>query len=143
MIGYLDTSAFLPLLVTEPTSGACRRFWNDAHAVVSVRLMYVEAAAALAQANRMGRIDTGAHGQALRRLDRLWGEMDVIDVDEPLVATAADMANALALRGYDAVHCAAAALLADDDLVAAAGDQKLLAAWSKAGVATYDTTGEP
>jgi uncharacterized protein len=37
------------------------------------------------------------------------------------------------------VHCAAAAHLADDDLVAAAGDQRLLTAWSKAGVATYDT----
>ncbi|MCO1654483.1 type II toxin-antitoxin system VapC family toxin [Pseudonocardia humida] len=139
MIGYLDTSALVPLLVAEPTSAACRRFWDDSDAVVSVRLAHVEAAAALAQAKRMDRLDGAAHGRALHQLDRLWAEMDVIEVDEPLTATAADMADLLALRRYDAVHCAAAAHLADDDLVAAAGDQRLLAAWSKAGVATYDT----
>lgn len=50
MIGYLDASAFVPLLIAEPGSAACRRFWNDADSVVSSRLLYVETAAALAQA---------------------------------------------------------------------------------------------
>ena len=54
MIGYLDTSAFIPLLIDEPTSEACRRFWDDADVIVSSRLLYVETAAALAQAGRMG-----------------------------------------------------------------------------------------
>lgn len=55
MIGYLDTSAFVPLLIDEPTSAACRRFWDDADEVVSSRPRYVETAAALAQARRLGR----------------------------------------------------------------------------------------
>ncbi|MGH8828501.1 MAG: hypothetical protein ACRDVZ_13095, partial [Jiangellaceae bacterium] len=35
VIGYLDTSAFVPLLVAEPSSESCRRFWHDADAVVT------------------------------------------------------------------------------------------------------------
>ena len=30
MIGYLDTSAFVPLLIDEPSTKACMRFWDDA-----------------------------------------------------------------------------------------------------------------
>ncbi|OBF86409.1 twitching motility protein PilT [Mycobacterium sp. 852002-51163_SCH5372311] len=43
------------------------------------------------------------------------------------------------MRGYDAVHCASAQQLDDDDVVAASGDERLLAAWLKLGMATYDT----
>ena len=139
MIGYLDTSAFVPLLISEPGSAACRRFWDDSDAVVSCRLLYVEAAAVLAQAHRMRRLDDTAHRRSRRLLDRLWDEMDVVEVDKPLADTAADLAFDHALRGHDSVHCAAAAQLAADDLVAASGDRTLLAAWSEVGVATYDT----
>jgi predicted nucleic acid-binding protein len=55
LIGYLDTSAFVPLLIEEPTSAACLEFWNAADAVISTRLLYVESAAALARAERNGR----------------------------------------------------------------------------------------
>lgn len=139
MIGYLDTSAFVPLLIDEPTSEACRRFWDDASVTVSSRLLYVQTAAALAQALRMGRLSQGKHLQARRRLDRMWSEMDVIEVDEQVVTRAADLARRLYLRGYDAVHCASAEGLDDDDVVAASGDQRLLTAWLELGMATYDT----
>lgn len=139
MIGYLDTSAFIPLLIDEPTSQACRRFWDDADAIVSSRTLYVETAAALAQAERMGRLTVGEHLQVRRRLDRMWPEMDVIEVDEQVVTHAADLAYRLALRGYDAVHAASAEQLDDDDVVSASGDQRLLAAWMELGMATYDT----
>ncbi len=139
MIGYLDTSAFVPLLIDEPTSEACRRFWDDADVIVSSRLLYVETAAALAQARRMGRLTEGEHLQGRRRLDQMWSEMDVIEVDEQVVTRAADLAHRRSLRGYDAVHCASAEQLDDDDVVAASGDQRLLTAWLELGMATYDT----
>lgn len=138
MIGYLDTSAFVPLLVAEPGSGWCRRFWDDADDVVTCRLTFVESAAALAQAARGGRMAPAKHMTSLDELDRLWREVDVIDIDEALSRRAAALAARFALRGYDAVHCAAAEQLADPDLVAASGDRKLLAAWSGLGIATYD-----
>lgn len=138
MIGYLDTSAFLPLLVAEPGSGPCGRFWEIADDVVSCRLLYVESAAALAQAQRLGRLRDGEHRAALRLLDEFWSQIDILDVDEVLIRTAADHAAAFALRGYDAVHCAAAAQLDDPDLVAASGDRRLLGAWKSLGITTFD-----
>jgi predicted nucleic acid-binding protein len=139
VIGYLDTSAFVPLLIDEPTSEACRRFWDDADVIVSSRLLYVETAAALAQAERMGRLTEGEHFQVLPRLDQMWSEMDVIEVDEQVVNRAADLAHRLVMRGYDAAHAASAEQLDDDDVVAASGDQQLLTAWMELGMATYDT----
>lgn len=139
MIGYLDTSALVPLLIGEPSSASCRRFWNDADEVVSSRLLYVETTAALAQARRMGRLTDHEHHASLRLLDRLWSEVDVAEVDEPVVARAAALTRELALRGYDAMHAASAEQLNDDGVVAASGDQRLLAAWAALGIATFDT----
>lgn len=139
MIGYLDTSAFVPLIVAEPSSAACRRFWDDAGAVVCSRLLYVEVAAALAQARRMVRLTAPAHRASLRRLDQLWTQVEIAEVDQTVVERAAALAHKFDLRGYDAVHCASASQLTERDLVAAAGDQRLLDAWAKLDVATFDT----
>jgi uncharacterized protein len=84
VIGYLDTSAFVPLLVAEPGSPACRRFWDDADTVVSCRLLYVEAAAALAQAQRMARLDARRYVRARqsdRRLLAAWSERGLSTYD--------------------------------------------------------------
>lgn len=139
MIGYIDTSAFVPLLVAEPSSELCRRFWDDADAVVSSRLLYVETAAALAQALRMDRLTDEQHRQSLELLNQLWSEVDIADVDDAAVTRAAVLAYQFALRGYDAVHCASAEQLDDEDVVAASGDQKLLDAWAELGLATFDS----
>ena len=138
MIGYLDTSALVPLLIGEPTSPACREFWNTADAVTSTRLLYVEAAAALARAERAGRMTADEPQRAAALLERMIVEMARIEVDEQLVRAAAGLARRFGLRGYDAVHCAAAAQLDEPDLVAASGDRQLLAAWRELGIATYD-----
>lgn len=138
MIGYLDTSALVPLLVAEPGSAACRRFWDDADDVVACRLAYVEAATALAAATRGGRLTPVQHSAVLELLDRLWAELAVVEVDERLVRHAATLADRFALRGYDAVHCASAAQLDDEDLVAATGDARLLRAWGELGISTFD-----
>lgn len=139
MIGYFDTSALVPLLIAESSSEVCRRLWDDADAVVTTRLSYVEAAVALAQALLLGRLTEQNHDAAKRILDELWAEFDVIDVDDVVVRRAAQLALRCALRGYDAVHCAAAEQLDDDDdLVVAAGDQKLLDACRALGMATAD-----
>lgn len=139
MIGYLDTSAFVPLLIAEPGSASCRRFFDDADTVVSSRLTYVETAAALGQARRLDRITTRIHQESLRSLDELWAQLDVVEADEHLIRDAAQLAHQHDLRGYDAVHCASARQLDDDDLVAATGDRRLLRAWLALGIATYDT----
>lgn len=139
MITYFDTSAFVPLLVTEPRSAFCRELWEASDAVVTSRLLHVEAAAALAQALRLARIRRQDHRAALRLLGQLWAEFDVVETDAQVVDRAAELAFSAALRGYDAVHCASAEQVADDDLVVASGDRALLAASARLGIATADT----
>lgn len=138
-MAYLDTSAFVPLLVSEASSGACRRFWDDADAVVSSRLLYVETAAAMAQARRMGRLTEQARVASLRHFRRMWSEFAIVEVDENVSSRAAALVNRFGLRGYDAVHCASAERVTNEDGVAASGDQQLLHAWVQLGLATFDT----
>jgi predicted nucleic acid-binding protein len=138
LIGYVDSSVLVPLTLEEPTSQACEFFWNSAHDVTSSELAYVECASALAAAQRAARISREQHRRGLRRLDEYWSELGVIDADRDLVARAAVLADRLALRAYDAVHAASAESIGEQDLVAAAGDRRLLAAWSALGIVTFD-----
>lgn len=138
MIVYFDTSAFVPLLVSEPSSAFCQRLWNEAADVVTTRLLYVESAAALAHARRLGRLTARRHRSTLRILDRLWAEFHIAEVDQAVVSRAAELAFTCALRGYDAVHCASAEQLDSEDLVVASGDRELLQACTSLGLATAD-----
>jgi predicted nucleic acid-binding protein len=142
VIGYFDTSAFVPLLIMEPSSPFCRLFWDDSDSVVTSRLLYVEAAAALAQAERMERIGAREHRAALRLLDQMWAEFDIVEADDLLVSRAAELAEQVALRGYDAVHCASAEQVAAADLVVASGDRRLLTACADIGLLTADTNAD-
>lgn len=135
MIAYLDTSALVPLMIDEPASEASREMWDAADSVVSVRLTYVEASAALAAAHRIGRISVAEFSHALELLDDLWRDIDVVEFDCDLAEYAAFCARTYASRGYDAVQCAAGLMLDDDDLVAVAGDAALVNVWQEVGLA--------
>ena len=139
MICYFDTSAFVPLLVAEPGSDLCRELWDTSDAVATCRLLSVETAAALAQAERLRRITDRQHDRALRALRRLWAEFDVVEVDAAVAHRAADLARVESLRGHDAVHCASAEALDGGDLVVASGDRAVLKTCAHLGLATADT----
>ncbi|CAG7573091.1 hypothetical protein FB554_1235 [Barrientosiimonas humi] len=138
MIAYLDTSAIVPLLVAEPSTSLCQRIWQDADRLVSSALAYVEAAAALAMAQRQLRITSKEREIAWSRFTEIWPDVDIVEVDTQLLVTAAELTSEFSLRGYDAVHCASAKLIDDPDLVVAAGDAQLLDAWSRLGLAVLD-----
>jgi predicted nucleic acid-binding protein len=141
VICYFDTSAFVPLLIAEPGSPFCRRLWDEADDVVTTRMLYAEAAAALAQARRLERLTEPKHQAALHILDRMWADFDIVEVSDQLVHRAAQLARTCALRGYDAVHCASAEQVNDDDLVVASGDRRVLDSCATLGLATADTNG--
>jgi hypothetical protein len=65
--------------------------------------------------------------------------LDIVEADDQLIRTAADLSHQHSLPGYDAVHSASTRQLAADDVVAAAGDRQLLTAWLAIGIDTYDT----
>jgi len=140
LIAYFDTSAVVPLLIEEAGTGRCEEQWSAADRVVSVRLVEVEARAALAQARRQGRLTERQLRSTVAALDGLLAQLDVVDIDDDLVSQAAELAEGHALRAYDAVHLAAALAVADDDLVLVAGDRALLAAGTALGLAVTTTT---
>jgi len=120
----------------------CRRIWFDADRRVSSSLTYVEVAAALALAERRGRLSSDDHDQALSIFAELWPQVDVVEISGELIAQAARLARIHALRGYDAVHCAAAAELDDADLVAVSGDAQLITAWAELGLGVINAADE-
>ena len=134
MIAYFDTSAIVPLLIAETGTDAAGRLWDDAERVVTTRLAWVEALAALASAARLGRISAPQLEASKRELGHLLIQVDLVEVDDDLVSRAGDLAESLALRAYDAVHLAAAQRVLDDDLVLVAGDRALVAAAEATGM---------
>ena len=134
MIGYIDTSAVVPLLIAEPGSARAASLWDGADRIVSVRLMYPETRAALAQAERLGRLTARQLRDAVTGLDALFEEIDLIEVDDALARRAGELAEVRQLRGYDAVHLAAADRVHDPNVVVIAGDRALLDAATAEGM---------
>lgn len=139
MIAYFDTSALVPLVIEEPGSIAAGELWDAAEHLVSVRLIYPEARAALAQAVRMDRVTPSQGQELVQEVDSLYEQLDRLEVDTSLVRRAGDLAARFALRGYDAVHLAAAERLRDPEIVVVAGDGPLLRAAANLGLSTATT----
>ena len=139
MIVYFDTSALVPLLLSEPGTPLAQQLWDQADHVVSTRLVYAEARAALAQANRLGRVTSSQLRKLVTGLDDLYGQIDRIAVDDALVVRAGDLAETHQLRGYDAIHLAALERVAGEHTVLASGDHDLCTAAAALGFAVADT----
>jgi hypothetical protein len=138
LICYFDTSAVIPLLVDEASSEVAGRLWDTADHVMSSRLVYPEARAALAQAHRTDRIDSRGLRRVVTDLEGLMGDLDLVEVGPAVVHRAGQLAELLALRGYDAVHLGSAESLADPGLVLVAGDRQLLRAAGELQMAVAD-----
>lgn len=127
MITYVDTSVLLKLLVDDEVGAdAAQRLWLDSDFVLCAEIGYAEARAALASAHRRGRLDDDGLATAKAELNALWAQVDVVPVTTEHVLTSGDLAEADGLRGYDAVHLAAA--LAGQATVVATADTQILAA---------------
>lgn len=139
MIVYFDTSALLPVLIEEPGSTVAARLWDEAERVLSVRLLYPEARAALAQAVRVGRIPSRSLPALVDAFESLYAQLDQMEIDDTLVRRAGNLAEDHGLRGYDAVHLAGAERVNGTDVVLAAGDAALLEAARSLGISVART----
>jgi len=95
---YLDTSAFVKLLVTEPESQALRarlQRWPD------------RASATLLRTETVRALRRSGNESLIGKARRLFGGVVLIRIDEPLLDRAGDLGPA-ELRSLDAVHLAAA-----------------------------------
>jgi uncharacterized protein len=105
-VAYLDTSAFVKLIVVEPESSALRRAITRWPQHVSSTLLRTETVRALLRSGNTGQIP------AARRLLRA---VRMIRVDEPLLDRAADLEPG-ELCTLDAVHLASARVMIAYDI---------------------------
>lgn len=138
MIVYFDTSALIPLVVQEAGSERAKLLWDQADRATGVRLVYAEGRAALAMACCTGWVSRSSLRRAARELERLYQEMDMVEVSEALVHRAGALAESHSLRGDDAVHLAAAETLGGD-VVLVTGDGPLCRAAGSLGLAVGRT----
>jgi predicted nucleic acid-binding protein len=105
---YLDSSAWVRLFLQEANYAAVRAHVAKAQDRICYELGYVEVRAALAAAHRARRIGDAAHEQVKAAFDVEWLKSSVVRTDEVLIQRASGIAEYGALRGYDAMHLAAA-----------------------------------
>jgi predicted nucleic acid-binding protein len=133
LITYFDTSILTKLLIDdEAYRPESERLWLDSDYVVCAEIGYVEARAALAAARRHDRLDAAASRIAQNELERLWEQVSIVVVDTALVRAAGDVAERDRLRGYDAVHLAAA--ITGQVTVVASADRQLVEAARRRGL---------
>ncbi len=132
MITYVDTSVLIKLLINEIGTAEASAIWDEPDVLVCSRLGHVEARAALTAARQQGRISEVVSGEALSGLEVLWSQLSIVEIDEDLMRFAGDTAEAHGLRGYDAMHLAAARHVGAD--VFSSADRRLCAAASESGL---------
>lgn len=105
---YLDTSALVKKYFDEPHSAEVRSCISDHTAVATSTIARAEAAATFAKAVRLGTLTEIAANSGHQLFVGEWKNYVRIRVTEALVARADGIAWTFRLRGYDAIHLAAA-----------------------------------
>jgi uncharacterized protein len=126
---YLDASALVKLILTEPETSALRRHLRAGHRKVTNEIAVIEVtrAAGLADPSPQTRAETR----------RLLEETDLVQIDRDLIHDAAGLASQR-LRTLDALHLATALRAQPGELVAY--DQRLLDAAAEAGLTVASPT---
>jgi predicted nucleic acid-binding protein len=107
LILYLDTSALVKLYVDEADSDLVRSAVGRASVTASHVIAYAEARTAFARKAQDPTL-AARISQWRSDLNRDWETLHLVEVSETLVRRAGDLAEEYRLRGYDAVHLAAA-----------------------------------
>lgn len=105
MILYLDTTAFVKLFVREECSDLVQAQLAAVDVVATSRVAYSEACDAMARRVEEGRLTAEQLGRARDQLNGAWPQFAVLDLNEQ---AATDVTVKHGLRGYAAIHVAAA-----------------------------------
>jgi len=133
---YFETSAFIKLLIDEAGSGTALAAWAGGSQMTASPLLFVEARAGLAAAQRGRRMTAEDLVAAKREFGALRVHFYQVQLDSALLAHAEELAEREALRGYDAVHLASALLAEVDALITA--DAALIDAAQRRGLMVID-----
>jgi len=108
MILYLDASALVKRLVAESGTEAVNEIVSRAEVMGTAIICRAEVAAAFAKAIRTGTLTSSGAAESLQEFRNDWSHLIRLQITERLVAQADSLAWSHDLRGYDAVHLAAA-----------------------------------
>lgn len=134
---YLDTSALVKLYVEEEGSALVRESVRQAEMVATSAIAYVEARAALSRRRRERYLSPGNYRRTIREFNADWQHYVSVEVTDSLIRKAAELAEAHALRAYDAIHLASARLLRErlaEKMLFSSWDANLLAAARREGL---------
>jgi uncharacterized protein len=120
---YLDSSALVKLVVTEPESSALMEFLRSQSDRVSSAVALTEVPRALRRA--------GFGASERRRSREVMARIALVDVDRRILAAAAAL-DPPALRTLDAIHLATALAVREDLAAIVTYDRRLAAAAERA-----------
>lgn len=112
---YFDSSALLKLYLEEHRSEETRQLANASSVLVCSLVGLAECVASIRRAMNTGRIRELEAAAARVQFEQRWKTVAHVDLDDELLARAADLAWKHGLKGFDAIHLASA-LLARDGL---------------------------
>lgn len=113
MISYFDTSALIKLYADELDASVARDAARSSEFVATSMIAYTEMRSALARKRRSGEITADEIDRFKLKLESEWNSFEIVPIDESIVRLAGDFAEKYSLRGFDAVHLAAADALRD------------------------------
>ncbi|GAC1641517.1 MAG: type II toxin-antitoxin system VapC family toxin [Candidatus Dormibacteraceae bacterium] len=125
-VAYLDTSAAVKLLMTEPESPALRRWLRRRPERASAALLKVELVRVVRRAGS---------ARLIPEARKLLAGVHLIRLDDALLDRAGDL-DPIELRSLDSIHIAAAVSLGDDLAAVVSYDDRLLAAANSLGLPT-------
>lgn len=140
MILYLDASALVKHYVAETGSTEVNEAISQAEVVSTALISRAEVAAALAKAVRTGALTQEDASHSLQVFRDEWPDLVRVQVTEFVIARADAFAWEHGLRGYDAVHLAAASVWQDtlgERVTLATFDRHLWTAARQVGLAAY------
>ena len=111
MILYLDTSALVKAYITEEFSHDVMSLMRNTDIISTHRIAFIEAQAAFARLNRECKLTDLELKTTKQAFVNDWENYLQIENTQALMEHAVDLAEAFALRAYDSVHLAAAAML--------------------------------
>ena len=135
---YANTSPIVKKYADEPGSAEVRDLIQRANVVGTCVLSRAQAAAAFAKAIRTGSLPSSGAEACHAAFSREWKHYVRIRITEALIARADHLAWSLRLRGYTAVHLAAALHWSErlgETVVLATFDREL---WTAAGKAELE-----
>jgi predicted nucleic acid-binding protein len=112
-VSFWDSSAIVPLLVTEPSTRRLQALAAQDSAMLVWWACEVECVSALARLERDGTLSPSAVALALKRLAVLAAGWQEIDPSDAVREAATRFLRVHALRAADALHLAAAFLAAE------------------------------